>query len=242
MGEQNRATENAERAGSGGGETKESNGLVEFGRNFWSKTREVTGTVVDKTQDIGGDLLDEGQKIGGRVVDEIRNIDTDELARKGKDVAQDGIDIYQGDKSTGNGTVDSIIEIGKGFNPFKGVTDAAADLGEKGMNGEITQQDLEEAARGASKDLIPVPESVRKLQNLERIGDQTGLSDPVKEALRKATEQDNETTTEGAQGESEEMAGLPKLDLIDGAKKAGSALDGLFKRVLGNKENQENKD
>lgn len=220
-------------------------GLKTFGQNFWSKTQEVTGDVFEKGKEVTGTVVDKSKEIAGDVAEELKDVDTEKLKKDGKEAAKKGIDVYQGDQSTGNKTLDTIIDFGKEFNPFKGITDKAAEMGEKGLNGEkITDQDLKEAAGAAGRDFIlPVPEQLKDAQRLKDLADKTGLSDKVKKAVEQSDAQGNEEgekkgeeVVTSSKGDTE--SGTPDVEIVDEAKKVGNKIGSFFKRHLGGDKNK----
>ena len=208
-------------------------GIKAFGRDLWGKTKEVTGDVVQK-----------GKELKDGVADELKDVDTEKLKKQASEGAKKGIDVYQGDKSTGNKTVDTIIDFGKELNPFKKITDKAAQMGEKGLKGEkITDKDIKEAAGAAASDIIlPVPEGLKDLERMKKIGDKTGLSKPVMEALEKAQAAPAGSTEEViTKAKGDDKDGTADVEIVENAKEIGSRFSRFFKKTFGGNDGDKQK-
>lgn len=215
-------------------------GFRGFVSDLWSKA----GKGASDLRDAGADLLDKGQEAGGKLVDNVReelqDVDTDKLKEQGKQAAKTGIDVYQGERSTGNDVVDGIIDFGKELNPFKGATDTAVELGEKGLDGKpITQEDMKDAAKevagSAARSFVPIPgsETLQKVDRLQQLDRKYGISDRVVDAVNSGGDQAGDKSGAEEAGANQD---LPKVDIVDdavdGAKKLGRRFGG-FLRSLG---------
>jgi len=151
-------------------------------KNFWRKTTEVGGNVVDKAKDVGGAAVDKGGDLLKKGKDYVQSDEGKRMIQKGREGAADVVDAAGGHGQ--NRTVNEVVRNAKIIPGARTVLGAAETLSESGVTdvmrdgkGKVNQRRLVEGA-------IQNAPVTGELGTAVEIGRRTGITGRLTEAIR----------------------------------------------------------